>query len=123
MSWTPKMRQLASAGRYAAGKSYRPSSLLRAEPDKLKTRIVRLSVDQDEVGAVIAPLATERVIEIAAQQRLVLRQHGDGFEQGGIEALAVPSGFLAPVVATEAAGVFNNPHSGSGAAFPAGQRS
>ena len=103
------MRQLASAGRYAAGKSYRPSSLLRAEPDKLKTRIVRLSVDQDEVGAdvavaVIAPLATERVIEIAARQRLVLRQHGDGFEQGGIEALAVPSGFLAPVVAAEAAG-------------------
>jgi hypothetical protein len=43
---------------------------VRAEPDKLKTRIVRLAVDQDEVGAdvavaVIAPLAAERMIEIA----------------------------------------------------------
>jgi hypothetical protein len=41
---------------------------VRAEPDKLKARIVRLAVDQDEVRpdvaiAVVAPLAAERVIE------------------------------------------------------------
>ena len=59
---------------------------VRAEPDKLKACIVRLAVDQDEVGpdvaiAVIAPLAAERMIEIAARQRLILRQHADRFEQ------------------------------------------
>jgi hypothetical protein len=99
---------------------------VRAEPDKLQTRIVRLAVDQDEVWpdvavAMIVPLATERMIEIAARQWFVLRQHRDGFEQGGIEALAVPCGFLASLVAAKAAGVFNNPHSGSGAVSPAGR--
>jgi hypothetical protein len=42
--------------------------------------------------AVIAPLAAERVIEVPARQWPVLRQHGDGFQQRGIEALAVPPG-------------------------------
>jgi hypothetical protein len=51
---------------------------------------------------VIVPLAAERVIEIAARQRLVLRQHVDGCEQFGIEALAMASGFLASVVAAKA---------------------
>lgn len=45
---------------------------MRAEPDKLKTRIVQLAVDHDQVGpdvavAVIGPLAAERVIEIPAR--------------------------------------------------------
>ena len=45
---------------------------MRAEPDKLKARVVRLAVDQDEVGpdvaiTVIAPLAAQRMIEIAAR--------------------------------------------------------
>ena len=53
---------------------------VRAEADKLKARLVRLAVNEDEVGpdvaiAVIAPLATELVIEIPPGQRLVLRQH------------------------------------------------
>ena len=82
---------------------------MRAEPDKLKARFVRLAVDQNEVGldvtvAVIVPLAAERVIEIPPGQGLVLRQQRHGCQQIGIEALAVPSGFLAPVVAAEAAG-------------------
>jgi hypothetical protein len=60
---------------------------------KPKTRIVRLAVDQSEVRAdaavvVIVSLATERVIEIAARQWYALRQHGDDFEQVGIEARA-----------------------------------
>ena len=59
---------------------------VRAEPDKLKAFIVRLAVNQDEVWpdvaiAVIAPLATQRVIEIAARQRLIVCQRVDGFEQ------------------------------------------
>jgi hypothetical protein len=42
---------------------------MRAEPDKLEARVVRLAVDQDEIGtdvaiAVIAPLAAKRMIEI-----------------------------------------------------------
>ena len=45
---------------------------MRAQPDKFEARVVRLAVDQDEVGpdvaiAVIAPLAAKRVIEIAAR--------------------------------------------------------
>ncbi len=51
---------------------------VRAEADKLKARLVRLAVNEDEVGpdvaiAVIAPLAAELVIEIPPWQRLVLR--------------------------------------------------
>lgn len=73
---------------------------IRAE---LEARIVRLAVDQDEVGpdvaiAVIVPLAAERVIEIPARQGVVLRQRVDGFEQQGIEASGVRSGFLASLV-------------------------
>jgi hypothetical protein len=63
--------------------------------------------------AVIVPLAAERVIEIPPGQRLVLRQHVHSFEQLGVDALAVSPRFLPLVVAPEAAGVFNNPHSGS----------
>ena len=42
---------------------------MRAEPNKLEARVVRLSINQDQVGpdvavAVIAPLAAERMIEI-----------------------------------------------------------
>jgi len=58
---------------------------VRAESDKLKAFIVRLAVDQDEVRpdvaiSVIAPLTTERVIEVSARQRLIVRQRVDGFE-------------------------------------------
>jgi hypothetical protein len=69
---------------------------VRAEPDKLKARIVRLAVNQNEVGfgvtvAVIAPLAAEQVIEIPPGQGLVFRQQRHGLQQIGVEALAVPS--------------------------------
>jgi hypothetical protein len=61
---------------------------MRAEPDKLKGRIIRLSVDQNEIGsdvavAVIALLAAARMIEIPSRQWPVLRQDGDGFEKAG----------------------------------------
>jgi hypothetical protein len=80
---------------------------MRAEPDKLKGHIIRLAVNQNEVGsdvavAVIAPLAAERVIEIPSRQWLALRQDGNGFEKQGIEALGPPSGFLAPVITAKA---------------------
>ena len=69
---------------------------MRAEADKLKAGLVRLAVDQNEVGldvavAVIVPFAGERVIEIPPGQRLVLRQQRDGFQEIAVEALAVPS--------------------------------
>ena len=51
--------------------------------------------------AVIAPLTTERGIEIPAWQPLIVRQHVDGFEQQGVEATGVPPGFLASVVAAK----------------------
>jgi hypothetical protein len=63
-----------------AAESFEAAKLaVRAEPDKLKGRIIRLAVDQNEIGsdvtvAVIAPLAAERMIEIPSRlQKLVLR--------------------------------------------------
>src|ERR1700693_431288 len=101
---------------------------VRAEADKVQARLVRLAVDQDEVGpdvaiAVIAPLAAERVIEIPPRQRLVLFPHRHGLPARGIEVLGAPPRLLPLVVAPEAAGVPNSPHSGSRAACPAGRRS
>src|SRR5437764_11689191 len=104
-----------------------PKLAVRAETDKLKARVVRLAVDQDQVGpnvaiAVVAPVATERVIEIPPRQRFIRRQHRHGLQQRGIEKLAVPSGFLPLVVAPETARMPNGPHSGWRAACPAGRR-
>ena len=47
---------------------------MRAETDKLEAGLIRLAVDQDQVGpdvtgAVIAPLAAERQIEITSGSR------------------------------------------------------
>ena len=60
-----------------------PKLAMRTGTDKLKACIVRLAVDQNEVWpdvavAVIAPLAAERMIELAPRQRLILRQHPHG---------------------------------------------
>src|SRR6266481_8125208 len=101
---------------------------MRAEPDELQACFIWLPVNQDEVGsdvaiAVIVPLAAERVIEIPSGQRLIFRQQGDGCQQIGVKALAVPSRLLPLVVAPETASVFNIPHSGSRAASPAARRS
>jgi len=45
---------------------------VRAEPNKLEAGVVRLSINEDQIGpdvavAVIAPLAAERMIEIPAR--------------------------------------------------------
>jgi hypothetical protein len=45
------------------------------------------------------------VIEVASRQRHIRNQHVDGVHQNNIEFFAVPSGFLALVVALEAIGV------------------
>lgn len=78
--------------------------------------VVWFPVNQNEIGpdmaiAVITPLARERVIEIAARQQCIRNQHIDGFHQNDIKFFAVPPGFLAFVVALEAIGVPNFPHS------------
>jgi hypothetical protein len=50
--------------------------------------VVGRAIDQNEVApdvavAVIVQFAAGQVIEVAVRQRLVLRQHVDGFEQQG----------------------------------------
>jgi hypothetical protein len=55
--------------------------------------------------AVIAPLARERVIEVASRQQRIRSQHVDGLHQNDIKLFAELSGFLAFVVALEAVGV------------------
>jgi hypothetical protein len=66
---------------------------------------------------VITPLAREWVIEVASRQQDIRSQHVDGFEQNDIKFFAVLSGFLTFVVALEAAGLLNLPHSDSREAF------
>ncbi len=88
-----------------------------AKADEIKACFVRFAVDQNEIGpdvavAVILPLAAKGMIEISPGQRLIFRQHGHCFEQLGVESPALPSGSLSFVVAPEAAGVPNTPHSG-----------
>jgi len=51
------------------------------------------------------------VIEVASRQQRVRSQQVDDFHQNGIKLFAVLSGFLAFVVALEAVGLLNLPHS------------
>jgi hypothetical protein len=53
------------------------------------------------------------VIEVPSRQQRIYCQQVDGFHQHDIKLFAVPSGFLAFVVALEAVGVLNLPHSDS----------
>lgn len=95
---------------------------MRTEPHKIKVRVVRFSINKDEVGphmavAVIAPFAGQRMIETAAWQRRVHCEHLYDRGQFSIERLATSAGFFAPVVAFEAVRVPNRPHSGSPQAY------
>jgi hypothetical protein len=77
---------------------------MRPQTHQLKTGLVRLAVDQHEVGpdmaiAVITPLTRQRVIERTPGQSLIRRQDIDDFHKQAIQPLAVLPRFLAPVVA------------------------
>src|SRR5450830_523590 len=95
---------------------------MRTEPHEFEIMVVWFPINQNEIGpdvaiAVIAPLARERVIEVASRQQHIRSQHVDGFHQNGINLFAMPYGFLAFVVALDAVGVLNLPHSGSREVF------
>lgn len=88
------------------------------EAYKLKIRVVRLALNENEVGpdvavAMITPLARQRMIEGATGQGPVRGEHVHDLHQQAVELLAVPSRLLAPIVPFEAVRVFNSPHSGS----------
>jgi len=66
---------------------------MQTAADEFQSGLVRLAVDQNEVGldvavSVIAALAAEGVIEISPGQRLDRRQYRHGFQRIGVEALA-----------------------------------
>src|SRR5438132_7850744 len=89
---------------------------MRTEAYQFQAFAVRLSVDENQVRpdvavAVILPFAGKRVIEIPTRQGPVGREHVHCLHQEGLELLAVPAGFFAPVVALEARRVSNRPHS------------
>lgn len=68
---------------------------MRPEPDEFETVLVRLSVNQHQVGldvtvAVIGPSAGERVVEIPTRERYVGGQLIDDGHQGVVERPAVP---------------------------------
>lgn len=91
---------------------------MRTEPHQIEVRIVRLSIDENEVGPdmavpVIAPFAGQRMIEVSARQRNVRHEQPDDLGECSIKLLAVPSRLFALVVALEAIGISNCPHSGS----------
>ena len=89
---------------------------MRTKTHEFEIMVVWFSINQNEIGpdvaiAVITSLARERMIEVASRQHCIRSQHVDGFYQNDIKLFAVPSGFLAFVVALEAIGVPNFPHS------------
>ena len=88
---------------------------MRAEADEFEASLVRLALDQNQVGsdvtvAVITPFTTERMIEITSGQLLILRQYIHCLVQLGIELPAVSPRLLPPVAAPKSAGVSNSPH-------------
>jgi hypothetical protein len=91
---------------------------MRTEPDKLKAVVVRLPVDQHEIGpdvaiAAILPLADERMVAKALRQWSVGREDVHRLHEQFIELLAEDAGLLASVVPLKARGVLNRPYSGS----------
>jgi hypothetical protein len=77
---------------------YKPSSLCEPRRTSSRLRSSGFRYYQNEIGpdvavAVIAPLARERVIEVASRQRRICSQQVDDFYQNGIKLFAAPSRF------------------------------
>jgi hypothetical protein len=69
---------------------------VRAETNELEAVVVRLTVNENEIRlkmaiAKILPLAGERMIDLAARERLIGCQHIDDLHEQRIEPLAMPS--------------------------------
>src|SRR5260370_12735135 len=95
---------------------------MRAQPHQDERGGVRLAIDQHKVGfyvavAVVRPIPGEGVIEIAPRQRDIGGELVDRGGQRPVERLAVPTRFLALVVATESAGALNRTQSARRAAL------
>src|SRR5262249_49914867 len=91
---------------------------VRAEPDELERRGIRLTVDQNEIRldvavSMILPFAGKRMVEVPMRQWFVGGQKLHGRHEFGIEAATVPPRFFSSVVALELSGALNRPHSGS----------
>ena len=71
---------------------------MRTETHEFEIMVVWFPVNQNEIRpdvaiAVIAPLAGERVIEVASWQQRIHSQHVDGFHQNDIKLFAVRPAF------------------------------
>src|SRR5260370_34840066 len=69
-----------------------PQFAVRSEPDQFESTVVRLTIDEHQVGldvtvAVILPLPGQRVIEIPMRQDFVRRNQVDGLHQEAINLL------------------------------------
>ena len=88
---------------------------MRTQPDKPQYFVIRLRVDQHQIGpdmaiAMAFPIAAQRMIAVAFGERLVGLQDRKYFAEQGIERPAMPPPHFAAVVAFEAVGPFNRPH-------------
>ena len=89
--------------RVGGGKSFQEpeqfapgASAVGAEADKLKAGVVGLAIDENKVGpdvaiAMIASVARERMVEVAAGQGLIRRQQVHYVHQESIQLLALLS--------------------------------
>jgi hypothetical protein len=86
-----------------------------AEAKKAKRCIVRLAVDQHEVGpevavAAVLPLADESMVAEPLRQWLVSGQQGERIGEHAMERRPERTGFDAPKVSFELACAPNRPH-------------
>jgi len=90
---------------------------IRAETHQAKSVVVRLLVDQHQVGAemtiaVIGPVASEGVIVVARIEGHISRKQLQNQDEIACQRGTVATFGLSLVVAFESGGAFNLPHSG-----------
>jgi hypothetical protein len=83
---------------------------VRTEAHDYEAGIIRLSIDQNEVGPKVAipmitPLAGKCMIEVAMWQQLVGGKEFDNLHEEAVEPPPVPAGLLPPIDALAPFGV------------------
>eukprot|EP01012_Entosiphon_sulcatum_P034746 TRINITY_DN44123_c0_g1_i1.p1 TRINITY_DN44123_c0_g1~~TRINITY_DN44123_c0_g1_i1.p1 ORF type:complete len:136 (+),score=4.50 TRINITY_DN44123_c0_g1_i1:270-677(+) len=89
---------------------------MRSETHELQHGVIRLAVNQHQVGLdvtvpVVFPVAGEGVVTVLLGQRLVIRQGCDDGNEIARQRLTMRAFGFAFIIAFEPAGLFNRPHS------------
>ena len=86
-----------------------------AQPDELQSLVVRLAVNQNQIGlymavAMIFPFAAERMVAMACFQCFILHQRTQHSHHFLRESAGMTPFHFTLVVSFELAGAFNRPH-------------